>query len=485
MKKLERSIGTFGVCHRRQQRRRRETTDRKWSFVLRLGFFFIIIIALLTFLGTDDDGGVSKVDGSYSSLLTLTTLPTHDDATTATNLPIRKSTTAANTKDDKNHQPSDDEVCVTDACFQDHARRIARAFSKRPWSVWCNGSHSSRSTTPNATTTNSDSIPYYSGLLYVKVPKAASSTTAGLVLHLHRRQAAVAGTVCDVHYQHRLGYLYAKAPSHASFRLGSIRDPAQRALSAVFYFILLPMLEQQQAPTASNNHTISVVNTTSSMSILQALQTTRGGKTKGKGGFQYNYLSVRPVEPRSVYKPWQPTQLQLPLEELLARLQRDVLQAYDFLLVVERLEESVVALAWLMDLPVERMILIAASAKVAASSNNNPYILVRLPGRHYHTCQRKQRPQQLDPAVAAYFQSKEWRLIHYADYVLHQAANISLDWTIQETIGANVFQAQLQLFQTLRRFVETHCGDRLGGGSGCTPEGQPILPVEDCYENDL
>jgi hypothetical protein len=59
-----------------------------------------------------------------------------------------------------------------------------------------------------------------------------------------------------------------------------------------------------------------------------------------------------------------------------------------------------------------------------------------------------------------------------------------LDKTIDETIGRNLFDEKLKEFRTLRQSVIEYCGDRILG-SGCTSDGQPVLPMEDCYENDL
>ncbi|GKY95834.1 hypothetical protein MPSEU_000544000 [Mayamaea pseudoterrestris] len=376
-----------------------------------------------------------------------------------------------------------EEICWTAACFQERGSRIARAFSKRSMDSWCVNETMPITNQAAAAAALSKNKSSWQGLLYVKVPKAASSTTAGIVLSIQRHRH------CAVEHVHRQGYVYVNRFVRNSFLLGSVRDPAQRALSAVYYFVVMPYLEQlqqQQQQLLENNATITSTNTVNmTRLVMNGLQSRQGGKTKGKGGYQYNYLSTKQLEPFYLSKPWEPLKLQLNSQQLLTEIHTNVMQSYDFVLVVERMEESVVALAILLGLDDDwrEVVLLVASAKVTA---NNPYLLVRT-GRYKHTCQRKQRPNlsaQESATLNAYFDSPEWYWINQADYLLHAAANASLDRTIYEVIGERLFEQKLADFRKVQQLVMEYCGDRILG-SGCTNDGQVMFPLEECYENDF
>lgn len=355
------------------------------------------------------------------------------------------------------------DVCWSDACLQDLGLRIARAFPRRPRKSWC-----LRDQSPSdALHIHNASQPQqlWQGLLFVKVPKAASSTTAGVMLHIQKH------TGCAVQYHHREGRDYAHRDTTRSFLLGAVRDPADRALSAVHYFVVGPALERTDLLTNDTTHM-----------VLQGLHSRQAGRTKGKGGFQYNYLSMVPLKPYSVTAPWEPHKVKY-THQLLDALQRHVIDSYDLLLVVERLDESLLALSMLTDLPPSVMTLLVASAKVTTATGQSPYLLVRT-GRHKHTCQWKQRPPQPNQPIQAYLQSDEWKWINYADYILHAAANASLDRTIDETIGRDAFEKDLRKFRRMQDYVLEFCGERILG-TGCTMDGQVVWPMEECYENDL
>jgi hypothetical protein len=109
---------------------------------------------------------------------------------------------------------------------------------------------------------------HWQGLLLVKVPKAASSTSAGVVLRIANQSH-----LCDttaVQWQHLEGIFYANRTRATSFLVAPIRQPAARAFSSTWFFLLAPL-----------NITDSDEN------VIRALNTRRvGGKTKGKGALR-------------------------------------------------------------------------------------------------------------------------------------------------------------------------------------------------------
>jgi len=332
-------------------------------------------------------------------------------------------------------------ACLTESCLQKQANRIARAFPDRPKSTWCipaqHRGQGSRATRDGK----------WQGLLLVKVPKAASSTAAGVALRIGNK------TKCAVQWKHREGFHYANRSSQ-SFLFAPVRLPALRSISAIWFFMVTPL-------------NIS----TSDSSIIRSLHTQRGGKTMGKGGYQYNYMSLVSVEKKSVWRPQEPTKVIHPVDLIHQKLQT-LIQSYDFLMVVERMDESLTALALLTGLELGHVLV--TSSKVAGK-----YQLIRV-GRDKGKC-IKNRKSFISSGVQSYFESDEWLAMNYADEILYRAANISLDLTI-DRIGREKFALALAEFQRLKLKAVEVCSDRLG--LGCDVEGRS-LPEEECYDRDF
>ena len=113
------------------------------------------------------------------------------------------------------------------------------------------------------------------GLIYVKVPKAASSTLAGVVDRIAHNNG-----MCDFqdgHVPNGAGRFYGNRDRKASFLLGSIRDPASRAISRIFFH---QVSRRGKDPTDDN--------------IIKWLNTTHkenGTVSLRQGGFPLNYDS--------------------------------------------------------------------------------------------------------------------------------------------------------------------------------------------------
>lgn len=329
-------------------------------------------------------------------------------------------------------------VCLRPDCLVDVGRSLARAYPERQKESWCIPTESRGE--------NSFHDGLWQGLLLVKVPKAASSTSAGLTLRLANR------TKCAAQFEHREASNY-RNRSIQSFLFGSVRMPAARCLSSVWFFMLAPLGIE---PT--------------DMNIIRSLHTHRGGKTKGKGGYQFVYLSLEDIEPRSVWTPHSPTHVIDPsaVHKKVYRL----LQSYDFMIVVERMDESLTALALITGSSLADVLI--TSSKVAGS-----YLLVRV-GKDAGHC-RRQLKGELSEGVRNYTESDEWLAMNYADEILYRAANASLDRTIEQ-LGRERFDRSLDDFKQLKEKVLSACGSRLG--YGCSDKGEP-LPEEQCYLRDF
>jgi hypothetical protein len=329
-------------------------------------------------------------------------------------------------------------ICLTSECFQKQGGLLARAFPDRPKVSWC-----IPASRPEENTFRDGK---WQGLLLVKVPKAASSTAAGLTLRIANQ------TGCAVQFEHREGIEYSERHAE-SFLLGTVRRPAARAFSMAYFFIIAPL---NITPTDPN--------------IIRSINTRRGGKTKGKGGYMFKYMSLRPILPHSVWKPSEPTKVQN--ETLVMDYVQDIVNRYDFLMVVERMDESLTALALVAGLDLGDVL--STSAKVSGE-----YKLARS-GKNEGRCS-KQAKGRVSKGMEKYFETKAWLAMNYADYVLYEAANRSLDLTIEQ-IGRDRFDRALAELRRLKAKATQVCGDHVG--LGCTGDGV-ALPENTCYVRDF
>lgn len=330
------------------------------------------------------------------------------------------------------------------------------------------------------------------GLIYMKVPKTSSSTLTGINVRIAKRWGArlagalnnknnssisssktmtnksqSMGTSCT-HYSHHVvgaGYYYGNRNPLKSFLWGSVRDPATRAMSRVFFSLI-----SQQGRNASDDNV-----------ALTALRTFYPPQyatvSKGRGGVQFHYLTLEednirtdPMPNFYFWKPEMPGTVQTPKK--LRRMVARILADYDFLAIVERLDESIVALQLILGLPPSDVL--ATSAKI--------------PGKTFYydrdrkVCVSIQQPFW-SPAVQDYLKSSEWYAINHGDYLLYHAANLSLDRTI-EALGQERFQRALLQYQKAQTVVRKHCQDQIFPPCSIKGVVQVELARENCYVED-
>jgi hypothetical protein len=195
-----------------------------------------------------------------------------------------------------------------------------------------------------------------------------------------------------------------------------------------------------------------------------------GTISKGQGGFTLSYLSL---EPRLAdFYAWTksyPTIVQRP-DVLLDRVRR-IIEGYDFLVVTERMDESLVALQLLLGLPVGDIL--SSSSKVGGGYS--------LEEKH-DICIPLQKSFR-SPAVKEYLASDQWYAINYGDYALYAAANRSLDLTI-ERLGKQRFEKALGLYRHAQNEVKGRCDKRTHFPCSVNGTPQSELAKRDCYQND-
>jgi len=326
------------------------------------------------------------------------------------------------------------------------------------------------------------------GFIYVKVPKSASSTLAAVNIRLARgvterfqntstqqqdqQQQQKQSQYCISFQNHIVGagYHYGNRDRSKSFLWGSVREPASRSLSRVYF-----QLSRGNSTDINDNEV-----------VLEALKNGYHPQTgtvgpKGKGGFQLQYLTLqdksRPIPDWYFYNKQQPTAVQEPrrLEVVVQRVIND----YDFIAVSERMDESLVVLQYLLNLALSDVLV--SSSKVGGGINNYSY------NAKHKVCLPLQKPKTFTNVVEEYTTSDEWYAINYGDYLLYDAANDSLDLTISyivETVGRDRFDKALESLRNAHRLVSKECSGRTYTQCSSSGEVQLEKSLGDCYTED-
>ena len=196
--------------------------------------------------------------------------------------------------------------------------------------------------------------------------------------------------------------------------------------------------------------------------------------THGKGGFSLHYATLRDIPAGSA---WSYENKSTVINA--SRVEENVhhlVNSYDFLLVVERMQESLVAMALIMGLDVGNVL--TTSSKVAG---RNYVYYAKLPVAK--ACIKLEK-SYVPTAVEAYLDSDTWHAMNYGDYLLHSAANASLDLTI-ESLGKERFVKALREYRRLGKLAETMCAPNVE--FPCSHQGiyQPSKAAANCYIKDF
>jgi len=306
------------------------------------------------------------------------------------------------------------------------------------------------------------------GLLYNKVPKSASSTVVSVVLRIKDRishrfftNKHVCRTSVKHHHNYTAGENFLSRDRKRSFLLGSIRNPAARAMSRVFH---LYVTQAKLKPTDEN--------------VLKWLNVTHshyGSVSPGMGGFQLAYLSMHKLQEYSGWDPSYPTNVSNP--GAIYGIVKDIMADYDMIIVTERLSESLVALQLILDLKTTDILYL--SSKVGGKS----YIKGKFTKLEKGKCTLVKKTS-VSPAISKYLLSKEWYAKSFGDYLLQETASLSLDLTI-EALGQERFHEALLKFENLNKRAKEECTSK--ADYPCSKDGnlQRKISRESCYKNDF
>jgi hypothetical protein len=439
---------TSTMAATRPKRPRLSPTKKQWRTACVAVFLGVVILHpfwAFHVLHADNDGSSNN---SFSLTATNNTF-----AATRTRIerPIPESVDAV-------HVPG----CLAPACIDYQAAQIARAFSDRTDQAWCIRPSNDTGLERHENNWSKDSDGQWRGILLVKVPKGASSTSAGVAIRISRRHNCKA-----VEWSHRMATEYAgrsrtsttstSTSREPTFLFTTIRNPSARAISTVFFHVV----------SRTNSSPTDEFITTH---LRYAKQKHLGAVSEGQGGFQLRYTSLTEIPEHSAWNAYNKTRVQNPRQVM--QNVRNTVNNYDFIIVTERMDESLVAMALSLGLDVGDVLVTAS--KVA--------------GSRYHFARYAHNVLKCLPTVKSFvgkkvqefLDSDEWRAMNYGDLLLHQAANQSLDRTI-ERLGRDRLDRALTKYRRLQALETEQCAQHVNFPCSNEGEAQPKLSKRSCY----
>lgn len=348
---------------------------------------------------------------------------------------------------------------LEDGWWTPYVNETARAYD--PWGAGNSGREPYGWCTP-IDQTNRDRYPppgteKISGLIYVKLYKASSSTCEGVniaIAHHALRRKANSNVDSNVNLstqkcQHYNRHIFSDWKLHAQRNVTSsilwsfVRHPRARDISHVSHF-------QISREGVSPNQTDV---------LLDSFQRQRS--------FQSQYLA-----PEVLAKSLGSISVKESPEETVRVVQR-IMNLYDFIGVTERMAESLAVMTLLWDLDPTSVIVLSAKQ----SGSEHPYDA----GGYKKKCTRIQKPD-LHPSLEEYLHSPQY-MDGNADFLLYTASHVSLDLTIKR-LGSRLVEERADLIERLQGIAEETCRSR--AIFPCSNNGtlQKDLSEGNCYIQD-
>jgi hypothetical protein len=324
---------------------------------------------------------------------------------------------------------------ITDAqeWWYDQIDNVARSWESVPNQIWC---HSDNNNT---------------GLIYVKIRKTGSSTCAGINIRIASKVGERVRGLDNEDRPKRCGHTYTHGRRPMKKRRSPnilwtlLRDPAKRAISEFYHF---HVSRKGVEPTETK--------------LMHHLKT--------KKSYQFNYIADT-SNPKVLRKKTSvPTALNVTTKNPFQDIREYVMDAYDFIGLLERKEESLALMKILWGLEAEDLIVL--SAKQSGGYDG---------GGFNNTCTKIQKPENLTDSVQSFLTSGFPR--GNLDYALYAIVNRSLDKTI-DYLGRDRVQEEVQRIHSMQAIAEQKCQDE--AIFPCSSDGtrQVERSQRSCYWND-
>ncbi|KAL7577561.1 hypothetical protein ACA910_015091 [Epithemia clementina (nom. ined.)] len=328
--------------------------------------------------------------------------------------------------------------------------------------------------------------PAHEGFLFQRPKKVGSTTMVSVVLRLaHNRspwlnKTSGVPTKEQLKCSHRsmhgdaLGLEYDKRDRSKSFLFSLLRHPTKRAISEFFHFLV--SIYDVEPTDANFKGFLSTPELQHNYLYDLSLANYTRSKAAATRSFlkMHNFSSVAELQKQFKNKNGNSRKLRRRLTEHirigktpLTKVVQDILDGYDFIAITERMDESLVAMQMLLNLTTKDVLYTRARSSGSFSNGpkENPCIYIQ--------------PSFLTPSMKEHLESPEWQHTIRGDMLLYEAANASLDRTI-EALGRKEFQKNLAALKAGLELAEKHCKGRVR--SSCT-EGGDQIPMHNrtCY----
>jgi hypothetical protein len=257
--------------------------------------------------------------------------------------------------------------------------------------------------------------PAAEGILFVRNMKTASSTLAGVAIRIARRLASGSKfKMCKVRFDHTPAFQlqYAKRNPQKSFLWSFLRDPTDRAVSEFFHFGV-SRLKMEPSDENFKRYMLEMRKYHRNYFLLD--------------------MALQPYAP--IHNP------NFTMEKAI----HQIMKHYDFIGLVERMDESLVLLKMILNLELNDVLYLSAKRNggwdEGAFNATCIYIV----------------PSFVSKGMQTFFNSKRWREYTAGDRLLFQAVNKSIDLTIN-AVGRSEFEAQLREYRMAQKKAQQVCG---------------------------
>ena len=280
--------------------------------------------------------------------------------------------------------------------------------------------------------------PANDGILFIKTIKTGSSTATGITMRIAKHTAERNKEkfwICRGRWDHNFAFrMLENRDRSRSFTWTVIRDPTKRATSDFFHFAV--SREGQPSSDASFQQYVLEKNHMKNL-YLRMLSLTKIPRVAANSQYDSSTATA---------------------------LINQIIADYDFIGVTERMDESAVALAMLLKIPLGDVMYL--NAKASGGYDDGVY------NGKCHFIEKS----FVSEGMKQFFASETWQQTIRWDQVMFLAANISLDKTI-ENLGKDVFERNLRKFREVLHAAELECSKddtfpcsskgEINGGSQC------------------
>lgn len=147
------------------------------------------------------------------------------------------------------------------------------------------------------------------------------------------------------------------------------------------------------------------------------------------------------------------------------------LHAYDFIGITEKMDESLVVLMLLLNLPMADILY------YSAKTSDNLYIDPSTKNQCI-----KLQPSRVSDSMRTFFATPTWQERIYSDELLYHAASQSLERTIDQ-LGRSIVQANVVKLQQAQALVVERCRGKIR--MECEVEGEAPRKEFDCFHHDM